>query len=136
MTTNEITLDHIDAGCRAAISARDSKPVDGHGYNQANWCGTSCCIWGHAVSAASLPLEAADGGPPPGWHPDIAGMLRSGATKPEQVLSRIHPDFKSAKTTRGNIGIGWTQEFADRQAAEMDENFCSGCSDCSGGTGI
>lgn len=87
-TVHDITLDHLDAGCRAAIAARDGSPIDGYGYDQASWCGTACCIWGHTVLVAGLPLLAAEGGPPDGWHPSIARMLHCCSTTPEQVLSR------------------------------------------------
>ena len=44
--------------------------------------------------------------------------------------------YESAKTPRGNIGVSYdSQEAADLQAAAMDKNGCSGCTDCSGCSG-
>lgn len=107
MTTAEITLEHIDAGCRAAIAARDGHPTDGHGYDQSSWCGTACCIWGHAVLAAGLPLDEADDGPPDDWpHRDIAKALGCPDTTPEQVLSRARVGGKIDETG-AIVGNGW-----------------------------
>ena len=90
----EITLEHIrDAALWAQQATEEVKPIDGleRKYNQNSWdCGTSCCIWGAAsILAGCGPAKA---GPQPEWltdqtHTVVAGLLRSGTSTPEQILS-------------------------------------------------
>jgi hypothetical protein len=98
---SSITLDHIRQAAEWAqqAAARDvATPIDGlpitRRYNQGHWdCGTSCCMWGAAALIAGCDPVAQ--GPPREWtdgdvkRTAVYGLLRSGTTTPEQMLSLL-----------------------------------------------
>ena len=64
MSGPAITLEHLREALRRVQAG---ELPEGHGYDQGNWCGTSCCLWGHAHVVAGLPVEQAEGGPSQAW---------------------------------------------------------------------
>ncbi len=75
--TIDITMDHMRIAVGAALGLQQ---LPGYSYNQASWCGTSCCLWGLAHVAACGKEDAARDG---------NGLAKWAKEVPEERTKRI-----------------------------------------------
>ncbi len=102
-----------------AIADARSGELDGHAYDQGNWCGTACCVLGFARLRAGL-LER-NTGPQPGEIEDsprcrrIAELMLTGDP---QILDAAE-GLRLPETIGGLIYFrGKWRTLADMQAAQ------------------
>jgi hypothetical protein len=103
-----ITEKHIDE----AIAIIEAGGRNGRGYNQGEWCGTSCCLLGWARIVAGLP--ELNQGPRPGEIEDtprarkIASLMMSSGSDIIKVVKLVGKDGKirarNADLSVANLG--------------------------------
>ena len=87
----EITEEHLRTACDNAEAGGAKYGDDYYAYNQGQWCGTACCLWGHAHLAANGTEKGAKDGPSQEWigsdlrRAAAANIMRNHNSKPSQL---------------------------------------------------